>query len=284
MLNLLLCGLLSAAPADSLGMIEKLRSEVFRLRLENRTLRERLDELDRRTSDGSLSSLGVPAARQRSADVETDLYSLADHWDDLTNRKVVVRENRRTGVGAVDTVLCLPQTNITDKYIDIYTVQRKSAMIRIMSRYDGYREMILKVFRDYGIPEEFSLLCVVESACNPYAESPAGALGLWQLMPDTARDYGLRVSGRLDERMDAAKSTLAAAKYLAAAYAEFGSWDRALMSYNCGVGTIRRALEKTGMDASWQELSQALPKETRDYLPALVAAMYVNANRSLILD
>lgn len=283
MVNLLLCGLLAVTPTDSLTMIDNLRSEVFRLRLENRTLRERLDAIDRRENSGSLSSLGDPSPAKRSADIQTDLFSLADHWDDLTTRKVVTRESRK-GVGAVDTVLCLPQTSVTDKYIDIYTVQRKSAMIRIMSRYDGYREMILKVFRDYGIPDEFSLLCVVESACNPYAESPAGALGLWQLMPDTARGYGLRVSGRLDERMDAEKSTLAAAKYLAAAYAEFGAWDRALMSYNCGVGAMRQALQRTGTDASWQELSQALPKETRDYLPALVAVMYVNANRSLILD
>lgn len=143
--------------------------------------------------------------------------------------------------------------------------------------------MIREVLVDHGLPPELVFLPVIESRFEPWAESPAGAVGLWQLMPETARRFGLRVSGVEDERFDTRRSTNAAAAYLAELYRFFRDWPLALAAYNCGEGAMARALERTGARTLTEltafcraegDFRRLLSSETLDYVPRFVGAVH----------
>lgn len=152
---------------------------------------------------------------------------------------------------------------------------RRKRMPEIIARYEKYYPQFKAVFDMYGIPEEIIPLCIVESAISPRAVSKMGAVGVWQFMPETARDYGLRVDGLVDERMSIYKSTVAAARYLENAYKRFGRWDLAVLSYNCGAGNINKAIIRSRGDMNLWTIYEFLPDETKGYLPSLLAAGYV---------
>jgi len=135
------------------------------------------------------------------------------------------------------------------------------------------------IFTELGVPVEFLAIAQVESNFNPAAHSPKGALGLWQLMPYTARRYGLRVDGDHDERADPEKATRAAARYLRDLHTQFGDWLLALAAYNAGEDLVQTAVERAGTTDYWS-LSNArkLPQETRNYVPAVLAAMRLSDN------
>ncbi len=137
----------------------------------------------------------------------------------------------------------------------------------ILKRANRYLPVIKPIISSYGLPEELSLLPAVESSFNPFAVSKSGAAGLWQLMPETARNYGLRVDKFVDERFDPVKSTHAAARYLKDLYELFGSWDLALAAYNCGEGCVIR---KTNGSSFWLS-KHRLPEETQSYVPTFFA-------------
>ncbi len=134
--------------------------------------------------------------------------------------------------------------------------------------------MIRAKLRRRGMPEELLYLAMVESGFNPTVHSLANAAGIWQLVPDTARRYGLKVDETIDERLDPEKSTDAALSYLSYLYNRFGSWYLAAAAYNAGENRITRILEK-GTDADYYRIWDQLPGETRDYVPAMVAAMRI---------
>lgn len=144
--------------------------------------------------------------------------------------------------------------------------------------------MIQEVLMDYGLPLELAFLPVVESSFEPWAMSPAGAAGLWQLMPGTAQRFGLKVSENEDERFDKRRSTAAAAAYLVELHKLFRDWPLALAAYNCGEGALARALVRTGT-GTLSELTAAcrgdrdffglLSGETLDYVPRFVGAVKV---------
>jgi membrane-bound lytic murein transglycosylase D len=125
-----------------------------------------------------------------------------------------------------------------------------------------------------GLPPELVAVALVESGGEATATSPKGARGVWQFMPETARLYGLVVNSALDERLDIAKETRAAARYLRDLYAQFGDWKLALAAYNAGEQAVLAAMVKTHT-ASYDLLSssRALPAETRGYVPAVISAM-----------
>ena len=130
------------------------------------------------------------------------------------------------------------------------------------------------ILREQGLPTSLVSVVAVESGFNPLALSPKGARGLWQLMPATARRFGLVVSGIRDERTDPVRSTFAAAQYLKRLYAQFGSWPLALAAYNAGEGRVQRSLESSGA-SDFQTLSResALPAETLRYVPAVLGRL-----------
>jgi peptidoglycan lytic transglycosylase D len=122
-----------------------------------------------------------------------------------------------------------------------------------------------------GLPVELSGMVQVESGVQTFALSPRGARGLWQLIPDTARRYGLTVTTQRDERLDTYKSTRAAAGYLRALYAQFGDWSLVFAAYNAGEQTIQRAIDRSGTTDFFQ-LNRLLSAETRSYVPAVWAS------------
>jgi len=139
-------------------------------------------------------------------------------------------------------------------------------------RREPWLPRVAAVLRQHGLPAELVGAAVVESGLDPWALSPKGARGLWQLMPDTARRYGLLVDSQRDERLDPVKSTHAAAQYLSDLHAQFQDWPLALAAYNAGEDRVEHALEQLGARDFWT-LSRhaALPDETRRYVPAVLA-------------
>ena len=127
----------------------------------------------------------------------------------------------------------------------------------------------------YGLPLELRYLPIIESALNPSARSRVGASGLWQFMLATGKMYGLESNSLIDERCDPIKATWAAARYLKDLYAIYQDWNLVIAAYNCGPGTINKAIRRAGGKTDYWEIYNFLPKETRGYVPAFIAANYV---------
>lgn len=126
-------------------------------------------------------------------------------------------------------------------------------------------DVVRKILRDEGLSEHLIAVAQVESGMSLVAHSSKGARGIWQLMPDTARNFGLVVDVRRDDRLDPIKSTLAAARFLKLLYSRWGDWNLAFAAYNAGPGAVERALAGGG---SWSlDLQRKLPTETREYVP-----------------
>lgn len=142
------------------------------------------------------------------------------------------------------------------------------------SRIALLRPVLDPILREAGIPTELAAVVLVESGGDPMALSPKGARGLWQLMPETARRYGLIVNNTEDDRLDIEKSTHAAARYLRDLYSEFGSWPLALAAYNTGEQNLQQAIDRS-RSTDFNVLSSLglLPLETRNYVPAVFAAV-----------
>jgi soluble lytic murein transglycosylase-like protein len=139
-------------------------------------------------------------------------------------------------------------------------------------RREAWVSSVLGILRAHGLPEELVAVVAVESGFRPSALSPKGARGLWQLMPETARRYGLAVGREADERLDPLKSTHAAARYFNDLYAQFADWPLALAAYNAGEQRVERALSRMGARDFWTLARHAaLPKETRAYVPAVLS-------------
>jgi len=135
--------------------------------------------------------------------------------------------------------------------------------------------VVRRAFAAGGVPADLVWLAEAESTFNPAARSPAGARGLFQLMPATAKSLGLSTF-LPDERTDPAKSAEAAARHLRALHAQFGDWPLALAAYNAGAGRVQRTLAKTGAK-TYAEIASALPTETRMYVPKVLATVAVRA-------
>lgn len=139
-------------------------------------------------------------------------------------------------------------------------------------RVENLLPVIDPILNQVGVPAQLAAVVLVESGGNPMALSPKGARGLWQLMPDTARRYGLVVNAETDQRLDILKSTRAAAEYLRDLYAEFHDWPLALAAYNAGDEAVQRAITQTGGTA-FSTAARALPIETQNYVPAVFNAL-----------
>lgn len=153
-----------------------------------------------------------------------------------------------------------------------FMTSERGSVTRVLQENAGRYEATKKVFEGAGVPTELLSVAAVESGFNPHAASPAGARGMWQFMKTTARLYGLKVSGKKDERLDPERSTEAAAKHLRDLFINFQDWHLALAAYNAGSGAVNRVLSSKGISDFW-ELSRGgfLPKETRNFVPRVIA-------------
>ncbi|MEO0472249.1 MAG: transglycosylase SLT domain-containing protein [Bacteroidota bacterium] len=173
------------------------------------------------------------------------------------------------------TVIPMDYNVYVQRYIDAYSVQKRDQVARMLGLSRVYFPLFEEELDKKGMPMELKYLSVVESALNPHARSRVGATGLWQFMLSTARLYGMRIDSYVDERKDPLKSTQAALKYLKNAREEFGDWLLAIAAYNCGPGNVRKAIARSGGKRNFWEIREYLPRETRGYVPAFIAATYV---------
>jgi membrane-bound lytic murein transglycosylase D len=155
----------------------------------------------------------------------------------------------------------------------------RSNFERWLAREGRYRDLILSSLEAAGLPEELLYLSMLESGFSPTAVSRAGAVGLWQFMPATGREAGLRIDEWVDERRDPIASTRAAIGHLAMLHDQLGDWALAAAAYNAGLGRVRRTRGDTGAGYFDLTLSGRLPAETRSYLPLILAAGHVARNR-----
>jgi membrane-bound lytic murein transglycosylase D len=170
----------------------------------------------------------------------------------------------------------LPHERI-DYHLTRFTGEKRAEFATYLERKQQYESMITEKLRRRGMPEDLLYLAMIESGFNPQARSLAEARGIWQLVADTARRYGLRVDEEVDERDDPEKATEAALSYLSYLYNRFGSWYLAAAAYNTGENRVGRLMtetfgRETGTDEDYYRLWDQLPGETRDYVPAMVAA------------
>ncbi len=175
----------------------------------------------------------------------------------------------------LETEIPLEYNQQVRSYIDLYANRRRALMSKVLTTSQFYFPIFEEVFDRENVPMEFKYLAVIESALNQKAISPVGAAGLWQFMPATGRIYGLRTDQMLDDRKDIIKSTEAAVKYFKNSYAIYHDWLLVIASYNCGPGNVNKAIKRSGGKRNIWEIMPYLPRETRGYVPAFIAAAYV---------
>jgi membrane-bound lytic murein transglycosylase D len=163
-------------------------------------------------------------------------------------------------------------------YLNYFRTPRGSAIVETGLRRAGrYREMVQRVLREEGMPQDLIYLAQAESAFLPQAVSRAGARGMWQFMSFAARKYGLQKTWWVDERQDPEKATHAAARDLRDLYEQFGDWYLAMAAYNSGAGTVQHAVERTGYADFWELYRRnVLPKETKNYVPIILALTLIS--------
>ncbi|HWK53170.1 MAG TPA: LysM peptidoglycan-binding domain-containing protein [Hyphomicrobiales bacterium] len=183
-------------------------------------------------------------------------------------------------VALVTTVVPMTANRIVERTINDYLQNRRSVLQMWIGRGQTYFPMIEQIFAEEGVPDELKYLALGESGLNPTAGSPAGAMGMWQFMAQTARAEGLRVDNWVDERRDPEKSTRAAAHHLKALHNDYnGRWHLALAGYNCSFRCISRSVERAGGTIedppSYWDVYPFLPQETRAFVPNYIAASLV---------
>jgi membrane-bound lytic murein transglycosylase D len=187
--------------------------------------------------------------------------------------------NRAEGeVGSIGHDLPLTVNDAVLAYLNYFKTPRGSAIVETGLRRAGrYRDMVVRVLREEGLPQDLIYLAQAESAFQPQAVSKAGARGMWQFMSFAGRKYGLEKNWWLDERQDPEKATRAAARDLRDLYDQFGDWYLAMAAYNSGAGAVQRAIEQTGYADFWELYRRnVLPKETRNYVPIILALTLIS--------
>ncbi len=165
--------------------------------------------------------------------------------------------------------------DIVRTVIEKYTGRLRPSVSFFLGASNFYFPIIETILEEEGLPLELRYLPVIESALRPTATSRAGAAGLWQFMIPTGRQMGLRINTLVDERRDPFKSTYAAAKYLKLLYKIYGDWNLVIAAYNCGPTNVNKAIHRASGIKDYWEIYKYLPKETRGYVPAFIAANYI---------
>ena len=186
------------------------------------------------------------------------------------------------------TVMEMAYNDIVQRFIDRYAGRLRYSVSYLLGAANFYMPIFEEALEAYQIPLELKYLPIIESALNPKAVSRVGATGLWQFMLGTGRQYGLEVNSLVDERRDPIKSSYAAAHYLRDLYRIFGDWNLVIAAYNCGPENINKAIRRyraangkteddaiTQADKDYWKLYPYLPRETRGYVPAFIAANYI---------
>jgi membrane-bound lytic murein transglycosylase D len=177
--------------------------------------------------------------------------------------------------------LPLMMTDQVAGYISYFSNRGRGTFERAFARSGRYHDMIVSTFKEEGVPQDLIYLAQAESGFHPLAVSRAGARGIWQFMASRGRGYGLSHNPWVDDRQDPEKSTRAAARHLKDLYKQFGDWYLAMAAYNSGPGTVQAAVKRTGYADFWELYRRnVLPKETRNYVPIILAVTIMAKNPS----
>jgi len=175
--------------------------------------------------------------------------------------------------------LPLMMTDPVASYINYFSTRGRGTLESALARGGRYQQMIQRILSEEGVPQDLIYLAQAESGFHPLAVSRAGARGMWQFMSSRARGYGLERNWWVDERQDPEKATRAAARHLRDLYNEFGDWYLAMAAYNSGPGTVQNAVKRTGYADYWELYKRnVLPKETRNYVPIILAVTIMAKN------
>jgi len=204
-----------------------------------------------------------------------------DEANEVTNYPVDpnLKAKAAAELKATHSDLPLMMTDQVAGYINYFSGRGRGTLEHGLERSGRYREMIERILKEEGVPQDLIYLAQAESGFHPYAVSRVGARGIWQFMGSRARGYDLHHDTFVDERQDPEKSTRAAARHLKDLYSQFGDWYLAMAAYNSGPGTIQSAVKRTGYADFWELYRRdVLPKETRNYVPIIVAETIMAKN------
>ena len=176
---------------------------------------------------------------------------------------------------SIESYIDLSFNQTVKNFIELYT-QRKRELTEVILGLSGYYfPMIEEQLDKYNLPQELKYMAIIESALNPSIRSRANAVGLWQFMYPTGKMYKLDIGTFVDERCDPEKASEAAAKYLSDLYKMYQNWHLVIAAYNCGPGNVNKAIRRAGGARDYWSIYYHLPRETRGYVPAFIAAAYV---------
>lgn len=200
----------------------------------------------------------------------------SQHSDDYEAYAMISDQEIKERLATIENAVVKPRFDpAVRSYINTYTVKKRDKTEAMLGRTAIYFPLFEKILAESGLPVDLKYLSVVESALDANAVSRSGAVGLWQFMTPTGRECGLSINRTVDERKDPEKATRAAIKYLAKQYKRYGNWELALAAYNGGPGRVNRAI-KRGRSKNFWRIRRYLPRETRSYVPAYIAATYIN--------
>ena len=203
-----------------------------------------------------------------------DVDAHSNTYDEMLSPAYDVAMVKRR-VESMNSIVNVKFTPEVEQYIRAYLTAGKKSSELILGYGKVYFPVIEYTLQMQDLPEDLKYVAVIESNLRPHAISLVGAAGLWQLMPETAKTYGLNIDNYVDERKDPVKSTQVALNYLSLLHDRFGSWELALAAYNCGPGRLKRAIRHSGGSHDFWKLRPYLPKETSVYVSKFIAATYV---------
>lgn len=252
---------------DDLRRDPRLRMHLFRL----------VDQIGQLEQDALTAGNGFTETVSEPASIDT-LLALED--SDRVTPGAVTASAVAADLQTTDHDLPIPSDDRVLRWVEIFQGRLREFLTEGLARGAQYLPMVREVFRAEGLPTDLAFVPLIESAFKPSALSRARARGVWQFMRGTALENGLKADWFLDERADPEKSTVAAARYFKTLYGMFGDWHLAMASYNGGPGRVQRAMKRSGKDDFWSltATTRYLPRETRDYVPMILAATLIARN------
>jgi membrane-bound lytic murein transglycosylase D len=258
------------------------------------------DEITVVDQNGDEEVIEFPEAMTYDLDSLLNLYMAKTYLDeqDCNMKDVNPEYSKEEYVDRLYRMPCVMEmayNDVVQKFIDRYSGRLRRSISYMLGASNFYMPIFEEALEMYQLPLELKYLPIIESALNPKAVSRVGAAGLWQFMPATGKQYGLKLNSLVDERRDPVLSSQAAARYLRDLYKIFGDWNLVIAAYNCGPENINKAIRRANNTTSlkgengeplpvvkdYWHIYPYLPRETRGYVPAFIAANYIMTYYSL---
>ena len=239
------------------------------------------DEITVIDQEGNEEVIEFPEAMTYDLDSLLNLYMSKTYLDEPSDcnmrdvNPIYSKEDYVDRLSRMPTIMEMAHNDVVQKFIDRYSGRLRHSISYMLGASNFYMPIFEQALETYQMPLELKYLPIIESDLNPKAVSRVGATGLWQFMLATGRQYGLQVNSLVDERRDPIKSSYAAARYLKDLYRIFGDWNLVIAAYNCGPENINKAIRRSNGEKDYWQIYPYLPKETRGYVPAFIAANYI---------